>query len=53
MDIDQLSAMLSKIDILRLKSPEFNLIYYLLTNGRKSIRLFLKLREEIVKTNTF
>jgi hypothetical protein len=29
------------------------LIYYLFTTGRKSIRLYLKLREEILKTSTF
>ena len=52
-DIDQLSTVLSKIEILRFKSAEFNLVYYLFTTGRKSIRLFLKLREEIIKTNTF
>jgi hypothetical protein len=44
---------LSKIEILRFKNSEFNLIYYLFTTGRKSIRIYLKLRDEILKTNTF
>lgn len=52
-DIDHLSQLLSKIDVLRFKSSEFNLIYYLFTSTKRSIRIFLKLREEIIKESTF
>lgn len=52
-DISTLSFLLSKIEILRLKNSEFNLLYYLFIAGRKSIRLYLKLREEIIRLNTF
>jgi transposase len=52
-DIDQLSQILSKIDILRFKSIEFNMIYYLFTATKRSIRIFLKLREDIIKESTF
>ena len=41
--------MLSRVEVLRFKSSEFNLIYYLFTMGRRSIRLYLKLREELLK----
>ena len=52
-DISTLSFLLSKIEILRLKNSQFNLLYYLFIAGRKSIRLYLKLREEIIRLNTF
>lgn len=48
-DVDQLSELLSKIDVLRFKSLEFTLIYYLFTATKRSIRIFLKLREGIIK----
>lgn len=38
---------------MRFRSQEYNLIYYLFTSGRKSMRIYLKLREAIVKTNSF
>ena len=48
-EVDQLSAILSRVEVLRFKSAEFNLVYYLFTMGRRSIRLYLKLREEVLK----
>jgi transposase len=52
-DVDQLSQLLSRIEILRFKSPELNLVYYLFTSSKRSIRIYVKLREEIVKECTF
>ena len=41
--------MLSHIGVLSKNSEEFNLIYYLFTAGKRNIRLFIKLRDEILK----
>lgn len=52
-DIDQLSHTLSRIEGLRFNSPEFNLVFYLHTASRRAIRMFLRLREEVVRSCCF
>ena len=49
MDLDQLSTLLSRIELLRHNNNEFNLCYYLFTASKRSIRIYLKLRTEILK----
>ena len=51
-DVDLLGQMLSRIEVLRFKSAEWNLIYYLFTATKRSIRIFSKLREDVVRKNS-
>jgi hypothetical protein len=53
MDVDQLSNLLSRIETLRYQNNEFNLIYYLFTASKRSIRIYMKLREYIIKESSF
>lgn len=49
MDVDQLSQILSRMEVLRFKSREFNLLFYLFTATKRGIRIFIKLRDEIIR----
>ena len=53
MDVDQLSQILSRMEVLRFKSREFNLLFYLFTATKRGIRIFIKLRDEIIRQNCF
>ena len=48
-ELKKLNVLLNRIRVLSQSPGQFNLIYYLFTASKRSIRLFIKLRGEILK----